>query len=324
MLFEPPQYNRKVLFHIYNSNLSLLKKSLDTKFQNRNSKKSRLQAENQNLSNRKNILDDQKNTRSDLLAQTKNQEKIYQQELTTLEKKKEVKIKTPFGYPSAPIEIGNFLGTKVAFLARHGKKHEFPPHKVPQRANIWALKSLGIENIIGICAVGSLKENYKPGEIAVCDQFIDFTKKRDYTFYDEGATHVSLADPFCPELRELFIKEAKKLKIPVHSAGTYWCIEGPRFSTRAESKFFRNFADVIGMTLSSEVVLARELEICYLNLSMVTDYDVWQPHPVNLVEVLKTMKENTKEIKNLLIAGIPQIKDQKKCLCGQSLKSAKF
>ena len=239
-------------------------------------------------------------------------------------KKKEVKIKTPFGYPSAPIEIGNFLGTKVAFLARHGKKHEFPPHKVPQRANIWALKSLGIENIIGICAVGSLKENYKPGEIAVCDQFIDFTKKRDYTFYDEGATHVSLADPFCPELRELFIKEAKKLKIPVHSAGTYWCIEGPRFSTRAESKFFRNFADIIGMTLVPEAILARELEMCYLSLAMITDYDVWQTKPVSADEVIKMMGKNLKSIKKLLTAGIPKIKDNRSCQCKTALKNAKL
>ena len=237
---------------------------------------------------------------------------------------KEVKVKTPFGYPSSPITIADFNGERVAFLSRHGKKHQFPPHRVPQRANIWALKEMGVERIIGISAVGSLQKDFQPGDIVISDQFIDFTKKRDYTFYDQEACHVSLADPFCPELRNLFSKELKRLRIPSHQTGTYWCIEGPRFSTRAESKFFRNFADVIGMTLSSEVVLARELEICYLNLSMVTDYDVWQPHPVNLVEVLKTMKENTKEIKNLLIAGIPQIKDQKKCLCGQSLKSAKF
>ena len=134
-------------------------------------------------------------------------------------KEKEEVIETPFGEHSAPIEIGEFLpaqissgetwegkGTKVAFLARHGKNHQFPPHQVPKRANIWALKKLGIERIIGICAVGSLKENYKPGDIVVCDQFIDFTKKRDYTFYDEEAIHVSLADPFCSELRELFYK----------------------------------------------------------------------------------------------------------------------
>lgn len=237
---------------------------------------------------------------------------------------KEVNIKTPFGHPSSPITIADFNGKRVAFLSRHGKKHQFPPHKVPQRANIWALKKIGVERIIAISAVGSLQEDFKPGDIVISDQFVDFTKKRDYTFYDKEACHVSLADPFCPELRDLFVKEAKKLKITSHGNGTYWCIEGPRFSTRAESKFFRNFADIIGMTLCPEVVLARELEICYLNLAMVTDYDVWAEHPVNLEELLKTMKENTDKIKNLLIAAVPKIKEERKCLCREALRSAKF
>jgi len=239
-------------------------------------------------------------------------------------KEREFKIKTPFGNPSAPIEIGNFLGKRIAFLARHGKKHQFPPHKVSQRANIFALKKLGIERIIGICAVGSLKKNFKPGEIVISDQFADFTKKRDYTFYDKEAVHVSLADPFCPELRNLFFREAKKLKIPVHQKGTYLCIEGPRFSTRAESKFFRNFADIIGMTLIPEVILAREMEICYLSLAMITDYDVWQPHPVEAQEVIKTMKENLEKIKKLLKATIPKIKEKRKCPCQEALKDARI
>lgn len=246
-------------------------------------------------------------------------------------KEKEVRIKTPFGYPSSPIEIGDFLGQKIAFLARHGKKHQFPPHRVPQKANLWALKKIGIERIIGICAVGSLKKSFKPGDIVVCDQFIDFTKKREYTFYDKEAVHVSLADPFCPELRELFIKEAKKIlpagrqvKIPVHQTGTYFCVEGPRFSTRAESKFFRNFADIIGMTLVPEAVLARESEICYLSLAMVTDYDVWQDSPVSAEEVIKTMKDNLEKIKKLLKNTIPQIKIQRNCPCKTALKNARI
>jgi len=239
-------------------------------------------------------------------------------------KEKEIKIKTPFGYSSAPIEIGDFLGKKVAFLARHGKRHQFPPHKVPQRANLFALKQLGVERIIGICAVGSLKKDFKPGDIVICDQFIDFTKKREYTFYDKEAVHVSLADPFCSELRDLFFKEAKKIKIPVHSRGTYLCIEGPRFSTRAESRFFRKFADIIGMTLIPEAILARELEICYLSLAMVTDWDVWQSNPVNAEEVIKKMKENLEKIKKLLNKVIPKIPDQRKCLCKEALKNAKI
>jgi len=237
---------------------------------------------------------------------------------------KEVKIKTPFGFPSAPIEICDFLGKKVAFLPRHGKNHEFPPHMVPQRANILALKELGVEIIIGICAVGSLKKSFKPGDIVISDQFIDFTKKRDYTFYNKKAVHISLADPFCPELRKLFFKTAKKLKIQIHKTGTYVCIEGPRFSTRAESRFFRNFADIIGMTLTPEAVLARELGMCYLSLAMVTDYDVWQKSPVNAEEVVKTMKENTEKIKNLLKIVIPKIEEKRKCDCKNVLKDAEI
>lgn len=236
---------------------------------------------------------------------------------------KEVKIKTPFGYPSTAIHITDFFGKKVAFLSRHGKLHGIPPHRVNSKANIWALKKLGVERIIGVCAVGSLKKSFKPGEIVICDQFIDFTKKRDCTFYNKGATHVSLADPFCLELRKLFYQEGKKLKIPIHQKGIYFCIEGPRFSTRAESRFFRNFADVIGMTLIPEVVLARELEICYLSLAMITDYDVWQPHPVNVEEVIKTMKENLEKIKKLLKNTVPKIKDQRSCSCKEALKNAK-
>lgn len=236
---------------------------------------------------------------------------------------KEVKVKTPFGYPSTPIHINDFFGEKVAFLSRHGKLHGIPPHKVNSKANLWALKKLGVERIIGVCAVGSLREKFKPGDIVICDQFIDFTRKRDYTFYNKGAVHVSLADPFCPELRKLFYQEAKKLKIPVHQKGTYFCIEGPRFSTRAESRFFRNFADVIGMTLIPEATLARELEICYLSLAMITDYDVWQPHPVNVEEVIKTMKENSEKIKKLFKNTIPKIKEQRNCFCKEALKNAR-
>lgn len=236
---------------------------------------------------------------------------------------KEVDIKTPFGQPSSPLRLGEFFGTKIAFLSRHGKGHAIPPHKVNSRANIWAFKKIGIERIIGISAVGSLQQNFKPGDIVVCDQFIDFTKKRDYTFYDRETIHVSLADPFCPDLRGLFFKEAEKLGITAHQKGTYWCIEGPRFSTRAESKFFKNFADIIGMTLCPEVALARELEMCYLTLAMVTDYDVWQERPVSMEEIKKTMGNNIEKIKKLLETAVPKIKEKRNCSCSESLKSAK-
>jgi 5'-methylthioadenosine phosphorylase len=236
----------------------------------------------------------------------------------------EVKIKTPFGLPSAPIHIADFFGKKVAFLSRHGHLHSIPPHKVNSRANIWALKKLGVERIIGVCAVGSLREEFKPGEIVLSDQFIDFTKKRDYTFYDKGAVHVSLADPFCSDLRNLFFQEAKKLKMPIHSTGTYFCIEGPRFSTRAESRFFKNFADIIGMTLVPEAILARELEICYLSLAMITDYDVWQEKPVNAEEIATVMKLNLEKVKKILKAVIPKIKNKRECLCFKALENAKL
>ena len=243
---------------------------------------------------------------------------------------KEIKVKTPFGSPSSSICLGIFSGKTIAFLSRHGKNHSIPPHKVNSRANIWALKSMGIERIVGVSAVGSLQKNFKPGDIVICDQFIDFTKKRDYTFYDgstsltTGTVHVSLADPFCPELRSIFYKTAKALKISVHEQGTYWCIEGPRFSTRAESRFFRNFADVIGMTLVPEVSLAREMEICYVTLAMSTDYDVWQKHPVDIEEIIKNMGQNADKIKNLLARAIPKIINQRNCLCKEALKNSKI
>ncbi len=240
-------------------------------------------------------------------------------------KTKEIKIKTPFGFPSAPLEIGDFSGEKIVFLARHGKKHQFPPHKVPQKANLWALKSLGIERIIGVCAVGSLKENFKPGEIVICDQFVDFTKKREYTFYDRGGVHISLADPFCPELRDLFYKEARKLKIPLHQKGTYWCIEGPRFSSRAESNFFRKFADIIGMTLIPEAVLARELEICYLCLATITDWDVWKVgKEVSAEKVIETMNLNLIKTQKILKTAIPKISRERVCPCKEALKDAEI
>jgi len=235
-------------------------------------------------------------------------------------KEMEIQIQTPFGYPSAPIEIGDFMGKKVAFIARHGKSHQFPPHKVPHRANIWALKKLGVERIIGICTVGSLQETFRPGELVLCDQFIDFTKKREYTFYDKKAVHVSLADPFCQDMRMVFADNAKKLNIPIHQTGVYFCIEGPRFSTRAESRFLKSYADVVGMTLNPEAALARELEICYVSIAMVTDYDVWQESPVSAQEVKLVMENNMEKVRQLLVSTIPYISEQRSCSCKDALK----
>ncbi len=245
---------------------------------------------------------------------------VYDPEL--FEKIESIRVKTPYGDPSSSVEIGEFKGTKIAFIPRHGRKHEHPPHMINYKANVWALKELGVERIISPCAVGSLKENYMPGDIVIPDQFIDFTKKRDYTFYNEKTVHISTADPFCPELSELFYGEALSLKIKSHNQGTYICIEGPRFSTRAESKMFRDHADIIGMTLVPECQLARELKMCYVSLAMITDYDVWAEKPVDIKVVMETMEENIENIKALLKAAIPKIRKERKCSCKEALKNA--
>jgi len=247
---------------------------------------------------------------------------VYDPELFKL--KESVKLSTPYGAPSDEIQIGEIKGVRVAFLQRHGKGHAFPPHMVNYRANLWALKQCGVERVVSPCAVGSLQEEFEPGQIAIVDQFIDFTKKRDYTYYDGAQTvHISTADPFCSELRDIFIKEAKRLKVPHHNDGTYVCIEGPRFSTRAESRMFRAFADVIGMTLCPEIQLARELEMCYVSLAMITDYDVWAEHPVDVETVLRTMGENMDKIKALIQGALPRIPEsRKRCECPDTLKAA--
>ncbi len=238
--------------------------------------------------------------------------------------KETLKLSTPYGAPSDDIQIGDMGGVRIAFMQRHGPGHIYPPHKVNYRANIWAMKQLGVERIISPCAVGSLQEEFEPGQIAIVDQFIDFTKSRSYTFYDGPKTvHVSAADPICAELRGLFIKEAKRNKIPFHEEGTYVCIEGPRFSTRAESQMFRAFADVIGMTLCPEAQLARELEICYISLGMITDYDVWAEHPVDVDTILRTMAENVDKIQRLIMSTLSKIPEvRKKCDCSDTLKAA--
>ena len=235
-----------------------------------------------------------------------------------------LRLSTPYGAPSDEIRIGDMGGVRIAFMQRHGQGHIYPPHKVNYRANIWAMKQLGVDRIISPCAVGSLQEEFEPGQIAIVDQFIDFTKSRAYTFYDGARTvHVSTADPICGELRNIFIKEAKRNKIPFHREGTYVCVEGPRFSTRAESRMFRAFADVIGMTLCPEAQLARELEICYVSLAMITDYDVWAEHPVDVDTVLRTMSENLDKIRTLIGEALPKIpKERKVCECHQALKAA--
>ncbi len=251
---------------------------------------------------------------------------VYDVEM--LEDAKEVKVYTPYGDTSDLITVGRYSGKGIAFLPRHGKEHRIPPHRIPARANIWALKHLGVKRIIAPAAVGSMRVEMRPGDIVVPDQFIDFTKRREYTFYDGGEVcHVSLADPFCPELRSIVIEQCKGLNLRVHERGTYICVEGPRYSTRAESLFFRDMmgADIIGMTLVPECILAREMEICYVSIATVTDYDVWAEKPVSTQEVIDTLKKNSINVKRLLREVISKIPEERiNCACKDALKDAKL
>lgn len=243
-----------------------------------------------------------------------------------LEDAKEVSIDTPYGKPSDSITVGIFKGRKIAFLPRHGKKHAIPPHLINYKANIWAFKELGITRIIAPSAVGSLKEEIEPGHFALPTQFLDFTKSRDGTFSENGRViHISVADPFCPELQSSILKVVKEQNFHIHKDCTYVCIEGPRFSTKAESKFYRSTgAGIIGMTLVPECQLAREAQMCYASISTVTDYDVWAEKPVTAKEVLETLSKNVERTKKVLMDLINQIPKTRSCTCANALKEAEF
>ena len=243
-----------------------------------------------------------------------------------LKDSKEISIDTPYGKTSDSITVGELNGKKVAFMPRHGKKHTIPPHLINFRANIWAFKELGVKRIIAPSAVGSLKEEFEPGNLALPSQFIDLTKSRKGTFSEDGRViHISVADPFCPELQKVILNVTKIQGIKIHQDCTYVCIEGPRFSTKAESRFFRTTgADIIGMTLVPECQLAREAQICYVSLSTVTDYDVWAEKPVTAKEVMETLAKNVEMTKKLLTFVIDQIPEIKSCSCEKALEEAEF
>jgi len=240
-----------------------------------------------------------------------------------LEDTETLELETPFGAPSGPFTIGTVGDRTVAFLPRHGTDHRFPPHKVPYRANLWAMKDLGVTRVFGPCAVGSLRREIPPRTFVVCDQAIDFTRSRENTFYDGPATtHVSFADPYCPTLRETLTKAAASQGIEHRDAGTMVVIEGPRFATRAESKMYGQLgADVIGMTQFPEMILARELELCYGTVALVTDYDVGVDDisPVTHEEVLKVFGENIDALRDLLFAAIPEVPEERTCPCVDAL-----
>jgi 5'-methylthioadenosine phosphorylase len=240
-------------------------------------------------------------------------------------------VETPYGDPSDKLAIGEIEGHKVAFLPRHGRRHQHPPHKINYRANLWAMKQLGVTRVVGPCAAGSLQPEAEPGHFVVCDQVVDRTSGRPDTFYDgPETTHISFADPYCPELRALAVEKAKQLGITVHDGGTMVVIQGPRFSTRAESKWFQQAGwEVINMTGHPEALLARELELCYVNVSLITDYDVGLEGmpgiaPVSHAEVVRVFEENNAKLKDLLMALLPAIPGERSCPCATALTGARF
>jgi len=244
---------------------------------------------------------------------------------------KEQKVETPYGDPSDKVAIGEVEGCKVAFLPRHGRRHQYPPHKINYRANLWAMKELGVTRIVGPCAAGSLQAEAAPGHFVVCDQLVDRTWGRDDTFYDgPETTHISFADPYCPELRALALKQAKAQGITAHDGGAMVVIQGPRFSTRAESKWFQSAGwKVVNMTGYPEALLARELELCYVNVSLITDYDVGLEgmpgvQPVSHAEVVRVFEENNAKLRDLLFALLPTIPAERSCPCATALAGARF
>ena len=243
----------------------------------------------------------------------------------------EVKVETPFGPPSDKIGLGKIGRHRVAFLPRHGQEHSIPPQVINYRANIWALKFLGVERIITIHAVGSLQTHIKPGDFVVLDQFIDRTTGRKDTFYDGPiATHISTAFPYCPQLGKVAVKELKSLGLPFHEKGTVVVIQGPRFSTAAESIWYTKMGwEVINMTEYPEVVLAKEKEMCYCAIALVTDYDAGlvakeNLEPVSAKEVIGNFSKNIEKAKKLVLAMIENWPAKTSCQCQSSLKGARF
>ncbi len=241
-----------------------------------------------------------------------------------LENAKEVKMRTPYGPPSDAITIGMLKNRRVAFIPRHGKRHTIRPTDVNSRANIYALKTLGVTRILAPSTVGSLREEFKPGDVVFIDQFIDRTCRREESFYTENKVcHISVAEPMCLDLRSILIRSSEKLKIKTHSTGTYVCIEGPRFSTKAESKMHRQWgAGVVGMTLVPECVLAREADICYACIATVTDFDVWKDEPVSAGTIRETMSANIEKVKSIITEATSLMPKERKCECMNALEKA--
>ncbi len=249
---------------------------------------------------------------------------LYQ--MSGLENAESIDVDTPFGKPSAPITIGTLEGTRVAFLARHGIGHHITPSEVPYCANIYALKSLGVERLISISACGSLREDYAPGQIVIPDNIFDHTKNRVRSFFGEGlVAHISVADPFCNDLSHQLESAVRATGVTTHHGGSLITIEGPRFSTKAESQTYRSWGmSIIGMTASPEAFLAREAELCYATMAHVTDYDVWHESesPVTVEMVIQTLNKNTEIAQEAIRNLVRDLNKKRDCNCGQALASA--
>jgi 5'-methylthioadenosine phosphorylase len=243
--------------------------------------------------------------------------------LTDIER---VNIDTPFGEPSDAYLLGTLEGTRVAFLPRHGQGHRISPSELNFRANIYGFKKLGVQHIISVSAVGSLKEQIPPLHVVVPDQFFDRTRERVSTFFGDGlVAHIAFADPVCPELSELIYQAAVDQGATVHKGGTYLCMEGPAFSTRAESNVYRQWGmDIIGMTNLQEAKLAREAEICYATMAMVTDYDCWheEEEDVTVEAIIQNLMKNAELAKKVIQAVVPNISGQRTCICSNALQYA--
>jgi len=247
-------------------------------------------------------------------------------EMEGLEDVQTISLTTPFGDPSDSFIVGRLEGVKIAFLPRHGRGHRISPSSLNFRANIYAMKVLGVQWIIGVSAVGSMKELIHPGDMVIPDQFIDRTTGRPNTFFSNGIVgHISFADPVCPVLSQILYQAGKEVGATVHKDGTYLCIEGPQFSTRAESRLYRTWGvDVIGMTNIPEAKLAREAEICYATIAFATDYDCWHQEAgdVSIGEVLRILAQSTKIAKSAIRNVVSHLPEKRECICATALKYA--
>lgn len=243
-----------------------------------------------------------------------------------MDRVREVRLRTPFGSPSDAIKLGRMDGIPVAFLSRHGRGHRVNPTAINYRANLYAFKQLGVQRVISVSAVGSMKESIRPGDVLLPDQFIDLTKRRVSTFFDEGVVaHVAFGRPVCDNLSDGLARAAQTAGATLHRGGIYVCIEGPQFSTKAESQLYRRWGvDVIGMTNMPEAKLAREAELCYATLALATDYDCWHEteEAVTVEAILATLHQNVALAKRVLRAVVPAVAVARSCACNEALRNA--